>query len=64
MVQDIWNNEPYQMILKGKGVYDGLVLQAWLEVPFQGQTVLELRVNPLVQLTLLGCYSPLERLQS
>lgn len=51
------------MLLKGKGVYDGLVLQAWLEVPFQGQTALELRVHPLVQLTLLRCCSPLERLQ-
>lgn len=64
MGQGIWSNGPYQMILKGMAAYECLALQALLEVPFLGQTVLELHVHHSVQLTLSRYHSPLETLQS
>lgn len=64
MVQGIWNSEPYQKFLMGMVICRYLAHQAWLEVLFPRQTVLELHVYPVGRLTSSRCYSPSERLQS
>lgn len=64
MGQDIWSNEPYQMILKAMATYECLELQALLEVLFLEQTALELHAHHSVLLTLSRYHSPLEMLQS
>lgn len=52
------------MILKGMLACECLVHQAMLGVPFLGQTVLEIDVHHLVQVTLSRYHSPSEKLQS